>query len=107
MVSLPKDTLELNESFNVFMTLGNVLDMRLNQGKIILCTDFLMDKDNKPTDPKDTLDEIISKNNTYETVMTASRKGKNTIKGMFIQNPISSGSDTVRVLFFSRSYYVR
>lgn len=107
LVSLPKDTLELNESFNVYMTLGNVLDMKQNQGKIILCSDFLVDKDNMPTDPKDTLAEIVSINNTYEVVVTASRKGKNTIKGMFIQNRLKSESDSVLVLFFSRSYYVR
>lgn len=102
LVWIENDTLQIGDTVNVILSVGNISDFELVKGTALRVSDF--DSINGKYIAKDTLDIIQSSVNYYNFKFRASKKGGNFFRGQIF---VDFNVDTLAVFSFEQSYFVK
>lgn len=110
MAPLPwilRDTINIKDTLDFALSLGNLTDFRFNSGTLMRCSEFLYDENGNPESMKDTLEITQSEDNNYHLRIVSERKGENIIRGQLIYSLGELPGDSVYTFSFEQRYYVK
>ncbi len=101
-----KDVVELGDTLQFSISLGNVQDFRFNSGTVYIGSAFVLDFNGDPISLIDTLQILYSSRNNYETKVVAHSMGANTLKGILICQLGENLGDSIYHNYFEGAFTV-
>lgn len=103
IIRISKDTINLKDTLNAKIKLGNVYDKRFNVGILMRCENFIYDDHGTPIYLRDTLEVIKSNENNYNIKILSHKIGDNYVRGEIL---IDLG-DSILTHAFESKYFVK